>query len=738
MVRLKNVTKIYGKGGASCVALNRIDLELPDKGLVFIEGRSGSGKTTLLNIIAGFDRPTSGTVQTAYGKNHCAMIFQDFQLIDMLTVRQNLELVQDIMPQAKQDMAAWAEKYGLGELLHKYPNQISGGQKQRVAIARAVLENRPIIACDEPTGSLDEENAQMIAELLANEAKERLVLVVSHDKELFADICDRHIYIKGGEIVQDSAPQNTADAVTADGAQKQCHAVNVGARAQCLLSYTFFRKNLCKNIFLAIALFLSFTILLSAINGLLNTEGRVTYNVHRKYGSAAEYVLQDPKYSDEWFAMAEEDYAYVAKKGKAEARFVDSRFGFWCGEDGIWNWKESVCAIKRLYVAQSCARKMLCGSNSTENNKILLSDYLAERLADSRGVADVSQLLGTPIAWGCTLGGVYATKYSDDKTAVPSDELMAREYQTAYVSMQAILSVQPDSAGVCVLANGQALTPCTDIIKPSAVSYAVYGEKSELAAGEIALSVGVAQAYVNDPQELLGQTVEITFANYRNSSNRQPYAEVTVTRTVKYIIKNINEIVLSEEDFAAIVPLRNSEFFGTNTWGVRMASCSKGAARKLVAAGYTDASYLAESIGAGVAWQKTLAYIELAVGAVLLIVCMIILCNHVAALVDKEKRALGVLVSLGVPVRRTVLMYLAGTMLSVLLCLVLSAVAGFATATGINAIMAKIGMRVHTFFYEPLAAVCLFAVFLALLGLLYIAVARKLSKKQVVDIIYER
>ncbi len=158
----------------------------------------------------------------------------------------------------------------------------------------------------------------------------------------------------------------------------------------------------------------------------------------------------------------------------------------------------------------------------------------------------------------------------------------------------------------------------------------------------------------------------------------------------------------------------------------------------MITAGYTDASYWAESIGEGIGWQRTLSFIELAVGAVLLIVCIIILCNHVAALIDKEKRALGVLVSLGVPVRRTVLMYLAGTMLSVLLCLVLSAVAGFATATGINAIMAKIGMRVHTFFYEPLSALCLFVVFVALAALLYVIVTIKLSKKQVVDIIYER
>ncbi len=731
MVRLNNVTKIYGKGGASCVALNRIDLELPDKGLVFIEGRSGSGKTTLLNIIAGFDRPTSGTVQTAYGKNHCAMIFQDFQLIDMLTVRQNLELVQYIMPQAKQDMAAWAEKYGLGELLHKYPNQISGGQKQRVAIARAVLENRPMIACDEPTGNLDEENAQMIAELLANEAKERLVLVVSHDKELFADICDRHIYIKGGEIVQDSAPQETVDKVSADGGQTRTNPVRVGARSQCLLSYRCFCKNAGKNIFLAIALFLSFTVLLSAINGLLNTEGRVIYNVHRAHGSNAEFVLQDPKYADEWFAMAEEDFSYVAEKGEAEARFVDNSFG-------IWNGEEMACTIERLYVAQSCAREMVCGSNSTENNKILLSDYLAERLADSLGVADVSQLLGAPIAWGCTLGGVYATKYSDNKTAAPSDEILAREYQTAYVSMQTIVSVQPDSASMCVVANGQALTPYNEIKKSSAVSNAVYGEKSELAAGEIALSVGVAQAYAADPKDLIGQTVEIAFANYRNSQSRQPYAEVTVARTVKYIVSGIDVIVLSEEDFAAIVPLRNGRFFGTNIWGVRMASCSKGATQKLIAAGYTDASYWAESIGEGIGWQRTLSFIELAVGAVLLIVCIIILCNHVAALIDKEKRALGVLVSLGIPVRRTVLLFLASVMLSVLLCLGLSAVAGFATTAGINAIMATMGMGVHTFFYEPLSVLCLFAVFVVLAALLYAIVTIKLSKKQVIDIIYER
>ena len=95
--RLTNITKTYLNGGAECAALKGVNLELPDKGLVFIEGRSGSGKTTLLNIIAGIDKPTEGEFTHSFGENYCAMVFQDFQLIDLLTVRQNLELVPNIM-----------------------------------------------------------------------------------------------------------------------------------------------------------------------------------------------------------------------------------------------------------------------------------------------------------------------------------------------------------------------------------------------------------------------------------------------------------------------------------------------------------------------------------------------------------------------------------------------------------------------------------------------------------------
>ncbi|MDE6397761.1 MAG: hypothetical protein K2L51_00405, partial [Clostridiales bacterium] len=341
--------------------------------------------------------------------------------------------------------------------------------------------------------------------------------------------------------------------------------------------------------------------------------------------------------------------------------------------------------------------------------------------------------------WGVTLGGVYATKYSDNKAAKPSDETLAREYNTAYISLQTALAYNAESDLVFTAAGGKIQSPAITVCREPYTGFVEYGSAGALAADEIALSVGLAGTYASDPESLIGQTVQITFANARNIATKEPYGEITLTRKVKYIMRGVGAAVLSDADCSAVLPVCGNRLFGDKIWGVRMAECSKSAAQSLVAHGFTCNSRFAEQIAAGVDWQRTLSYIELAAGAALLLVSVFMLCNHVSALVDKEKRALGVLASFGVRMRRAALMFLAGTFVAVFICLALASLTEFAVVAGINGIMAKAGITViKTFFYEPLAVVCLMAIFAIVLFTLYVRVVHKLSKKQIVDVIYER
>lgn len=732
--RLTNITKTYLNGGAECAALKGVNLELPDKGLVFIEGRSGSGKTTLLNIIAGIDKPTEGEFTHSFGENYCAMVFQDFQLIDLLTVRQNLELVPNIMSNAKTDIAAMAEKYGLTDILDKFPNQISGGQKQRVAVVRAVLENRPVLACDEPTGNLDEENAKIIASLLKSEANDKLILVVSHDTELFTPICDEHIKLKNGVMEKDGENIAEKDGAECIGSANPSRKVNIGFKSQCLLSWKIVRKSLAKNILLAVALVLSFSVLFSALNGLLNTDGRVIYNVHRaETNGKMELALQDPLYSDGWNAMGESDYKDVAKYGDIEARFVDSEQELVDGNK-----------LTRLYVADKCERKILCGNSNTDKNTVLVSDYIADRLLEYYGIGNYSDLIGKNVFEDCVLGGIFKTDavlssidFSD--YAVQNSELMLCELQTAYVSQSVIDELNKSSWGACLILNGTKATPYSPVYRDKPNGKIEYGELRELYAGEAGISLAVARHYTDEPQELLGKTIDVEFVNYRSESNRIPYSSSFFSFKVAYIFSGLEALTLSAVDCDAVLENYGGKFYGKNVWGVRLKNYTKSGVGKLLKKGYTDASALSSKISNGIEWLKPLTYIELAVGVVLLIITTVILFNHVASVVDKEKRTLGVLVSFGLKVRQTVFTYLAGTVCILLASLMLGAVAAILGVTGINAIMLKFRISsIKVFFYEPLSVLCIFAIFAVLMLLIYFTVVRKLRKKQIVDIIYER
>ena len=206
-IKLRGVTKEYFAKTASVKALDNVDLEFENVGLVLITGENGCGKSTLLNIIGGLDRPTYGEVfiDEKNQKNtlrerakNTSYIFQTSNLIDTLTVRQNISLVAD----KDEDIDKIIKKTGLEGLESRFPHELSIGQQQRVCIARAIGKNDRILLADEPTSSLDPEKRKEIADLLTEISKEKLVIVVTHYPEDFSSV-DRHIVMSKGKIISD-------------------------------------------------------------------------------------------------------------------------------------------------------------------------------------------------------------------------------------------------------------------------------------------------------------------------------------------------------------------------------------------------------------------------------------------------------------------------------------------------------------------------------------------------------
>ena len=161
MIQLKNVNKIYGHDDNEIIALNNINLTLPEKGLVIIIGESGSGKSTLLNCLSKIEKINSGEIE-GISKEEVSFVFQDYQLIDNLSVKENLVLFSDNIS----NIDFILDKLDLLRFKNKKVNELSGGQKQRVAIARSIILNTKYLFADEPTGNLDSDNSMKIAKIL--------------------------------------------------------------------------------------------------------------------------------------------------------------------------------------------------------------------------------------------------------------------------------------------------------------------------------------------------------------------------------------------------------------------------------------------------------------------------------------------------------------------------------------------------------------------------------------------
>lgn len=234
MIRITDLNKKYkSKRRKECHALNNINLTLPDTGLVFVLGKSGSGKSTLLNLIGGLDSITSGTIEVDgndisgfkerefcnYRNTHIGFVFQDYHLIDELTVYENIALALNLRHADDPDkVKAALEKVELAGYEERYPTELSGGERQRVAIARAIVKDPRIILADEPTGNLDTRTATSIVELLKNLSKDCLILIVSHNVNDASSYADRIIELSGGEVISDKIRNpKFSDEMTVEG-----------------------------------------------------------------------------------------------------------------------------------------------------------------------------------------------------------------------------------------------------------------------------------------------------------------------------------------------------------------------------------------------------------------------------------------------------------------------------------------------------------------------------------------
>ena len=271
MLTVSNIKKTFYSKEERQDVLKNVSFSLPDKGMYFVVGKSGSGKSTLLNLIGGLDTPDSGSIEFnglqleklsskelgSYRARSIGFVFQESNLFDDLSVEDNLTIPVD-RKISKAEIESILKRFDLFGLEKQKVNTLSGGEKQRVAIMRAVLKNPEMILCDEPTGSLDEENSKNIFTILKDLSKEKLVIVVSHDRKSAEEFGDGIIEIKDG-VVNNNNNNELKDTIYKRESNKK--QLKISFRKQLKIAFSLMKKRPLRLVLMFLICIISFSMI---------------------------------------------------------------------------------------------------------------------------------------------------------------------------------------------------------------------------------------------------------------------------------------------------------------------------------------------------------------------------------------------------------------------------------------------------------------------------------------------
>ena len=746
MIQAKYISKVYKKKGQFIVALKKCNLTLPDNGLVVIVGQTGSGKSTLLSILGGMQKPNSGVVIGA--QDAVSFVFQNSMLLDDMTLDGNISFVKRLYPVGNDDISALIERFGLSDRLNNYPNELSGGEKQRAALLIAMLQNKAAIFADEPTGNLDDEHARGIAQLLKQLSLSRLVVVVTHDDDIFSEYADRIIVMSGGSIVSDNCLAE--DKTECAGAKKKFTArvPRFGIKQAADVAVSVVKRSKTRFVCLVISLLLAFLCVLTFTNNLFSREENRVYTALSSQNAVCMDFVKTDEENFQPLKMTEEQLDNYLTKFDA-AYFIEEQTMPIFSMNG--NALTNGTRISRTYVSDECKLQILAGKVALADGEIAISDYVASEIC-----TDYFRFFGEQLGYDDLIGArlddntisaVYSTGYDGRQPDDGREESFNAQYRTAYVNEHTYTSAIPTSTQVNYAYGDMYANFVVMYCGEQPFGYELLcGSDDNLGEGEVLLSdrfVASLNGFDGDIQDLIGTKVTLTFAEMScmpaNAQNLISVADGQYTVAGVYSSQlTYNCFIMNANDYPELYFKYSTQITGSSA-GISVAGCDLSIIKSAYADGLSDGSFARYDISDSYSWLQTIAIIAVFVSAVLIAISFVILLSFINDSVAKNVRTMGVLRALGVSSAKIACIWL----LQCAVCLAVVFIA--AAALQVPLVFAWNGLvrnvieyGVSIVYYGWQSVLLTVGVLGAYLACAYVAIILRIMHKSSSDLVYER
>lgn len=359
MIRLENISKTYDMKKTTIKALDSINLSFDSTGLVLLVGESGAGKSTLLNIITKNIFPTKGQLVSEFeDESYSSIVLQNVVLFNELTIKENIDLIYSFYPYIANKTDYYIEKFQLSHIKDSYPNQISGGEKQRVSIILSLIQEKPVLIYDEPTSNLDYENSKLIVQMLKEVSLNKLVIVSTHDVEIFDEYYTRKIELSKGKIVFDETLEK------GNKLPSTFVKTNFNSKITNYLVLKNLKRNFVKFLTNSLVLMITFILLFFSLNIFFLKEEKMRAKVYDE--NKLSYVdFNGSEFVDE---INQKKNVTFNQTIEVEQKYSGSISYF----DGDFSLNDHKLA--RIYFSNECNEKLHCGSKKLKQSEIIITD----------------------------------------------------------------------------------------------------------------------------------------------------------------------------------------------------------------------------------------------------------------------------------------------------------------------------------------------------------------------------